>query len=34
MPLTVLVDREGRMWQIMSEMLGVARPGVEWKRVK
>jgi hypothetical protein len=24
-------DREGLMWQIMSEMYAVARPGVDWK---
>jgi S-formylglutathione hydrolase FrmB len=27
-------DRMGLMWQIMSEMYAVARPGVDWKKAK
>jgi hypothetical protein len=27
-------DRMGLMWQIMSEMYAVARPGVDWKSAK
>jgi S-formylglutathione hydrolase FrmB len=27
-------DRQGLMWQIMSEMYAVARPGVDWKAAK
>jgi hypothetical protein len=27
-------DRMGLMWQIMSEMYAVARPGVDWKTAK